>query len=126
MESKLIFVYNANSGKLNTYLDIAHKIFSPSTYQCNLCDITHGVFKERSSWKAFREEANLAMEFLHIDEFEEAYKSKFKHHYKYPIIFTQKDLELQVFITTEELNELKTAEELMNLIETRNKTYTFL
>ena len=33
---KLIFVYNANSGKLSAALDIAHKIISPSTYQCRL------------------------------------------------------------------------------------------
>ena len=31
---KLIFVYNAESGKLNTLFDIAHKVIKPETYKC--------------------------------------------------------------------------------------------
>ncbi|NJM95354.1 MAG: GTPase, partial [Acaryochloridaceae cyanobacterium CSU_5_19] len=41
---RLIFVYNANSGGINTALDIAHKLLSPSTYRCNLCRLTHDTF----------------------------------------------------------------------------------
>lgn len=119
MKSKLIFIYNANSGTLNTYLDIAHKIISPKTYKCSLCDITHGTFKVRPSWKKFREETNIAMEFLHIDEYEAQYKSKFHHSFSYPVILIQEHLELQVLISTEEINKLETVEELMNIIETR-------
>ncbi len=55
---KLIFVYNANAGKLSAALDIAHKIISPSTYQCNLCSLTHGTFTERDVWKKFSEESD--------------------------------------------------------------------
>jgi len=36
----LIFVYNANGGLVNSWLDTAHKIVSPSTYSCSLCAIT--------------------------------------------------------------------------------------
>ncbi|NAS29465.1 GTPase [Flavobacteriaceae bacterium R38] len=119
MKSKLIFIYNANSGKLNEYLDIAHKIISPKTYQCHLCDITHGTFKVRPAWKKFREETDIAMEFLHIDEYESKYKSKFQHAFTYPIILIQEDSDLQVFMSTEEINKLETVEELMGVIEVR-------
>ncbi len=30
---KIVFVYNANSGLMNTVLDIGHKIISPDTYE---------------------------------------------------------------------------------------------
>ncbi|MEX0288178.1 MAG: GTPase, partial [Flavobacteriaceae bacterium] len=66
---KLLFIYNANSGLGNMLLDGAHKILSPSTYECKLCDITYGAFTERKIWKAFRKESGIEMEFLHKDEF---------------------------------------------------------
>ncbi len=43
----LIFVYNADSGKLNVLFDVGHKIVSPGTYKCDLCTLTHGTFTER-------------------------------------------------------------------------------
>ena len=48
---KLIFIYNANSGKHNALLDTMHKIVSPNTYNCNLCDITFGLFTENKTWR---------------------------------------------------------------------------
>jgi hypothetical protein len=42
----LLFVYNADSGVFNLVTDIAHKIFSPQTYACQLCCITHGNFED--------------------------------------------------------------------------------
>jgi len=53
--SKLIFVYNANSGAINALLDSAHKIISPQTYDCKLCELTYGVFKEDEEWLRFLE-----------------------------------------------------------------------
>ena len=113
---KLIFVYNANSGIVNTYLDIAHKILSPSTYQCNLCDLTHGVFKERSTWKIFRENFHLPMEFLHIDEFKNKYNSLVNQNITYPIVFIHQQTGISEFINTSVLNALKTEDELQALI----------
>lgn len=115
----LIFIYNANSGTLNGYLDIAHKIISPSTYQCSLCNLTHGTFKERSSWKTFRENAKYKMKFLHIDEFKSQYGSKFNNVHSYPIVLIEEGYDLQLFISTEELNKLDKVEALMELVEKR-------
>jgi len=41
---RLIFVYNAESGTMNSAIDFAHKMLSPETYECNLCRITYGNF----------------------------------------------------------------------------------
>jgi hypothetical protein len=68
-QPSILFVYNADSGLFNLVADIGHKIFSPSTYSCDLCQLTHGVFKERGAWKSFIETLNIPVEFLHRDEF---------------------------------------------------------
>ncbi len=65
----LLFVYNADSGLFNTMADIGHKIFSPETYQCSLCALTHGYFKERGEWRSFIESLDRECVFLHRDEF---------------------------------------------------------
>lgn len=65
----LIFVYNADSGLFNTLGDIGHKLFSPATYPCSLCAITHGVLAERAQWRAFIESLGIPCEFLHRDQF---------------------------------------------------------
>ncbi|MGP1992549.1 GTPase [Zobellia laminariae] len=118
---KLIFIYNADSGLKNALLDSAHKILSPSTYDCNLCDITFGVFTEDKVWKKFREQTNLEMEFLHKDEYKKQYASKFGNKYTFPIILAQVNEDLQVFVSTEEMNTLENAESLTKIIQERTK-----
>ncbi|MDT0555767.1 GTPase [Patiriisocius hiemis] len=115
---KLIFVYNANAGKINALLDSAHKMVSPATYNCNLCDITFGIFSENTIWKNFRESSEIEMVFLHKDEFLKQYKSKWLPKYDFPVILSEENGALEVFISTETLNQIKTASELIRLIET--------
>lgn len=69
----LMFVYNADSGLFNTMADIGHKIFSPETYECALCALTHGYFKERGEWREFVEGLGAECQFLHRDEFVKRY-----------------------------------------------------
>lgn len=118
-KNKLIFVYNAQSGLGEKLIDGIHKIVSPSTYNCKLCQITFGKLTEKKSWKEFREHDNIEMEFLYKDEFQDGYSSKFGHKYDFPIVLIEEGSELHVFISPEELNELQTAEELMEMVETR-------
>jgi hypothetical protein len=100
---KLIFVYNADSGKWNAYLDMAHKVFSPSTYPCSLCDITYGIFKIRPEWEAFVANSPVSFEFLHKDEFLATYReSKFRD---FPFILQEDEKGNQtMFLNAEELN----------------------
>lgn len=116
---KLVFVYNADSGKRNAVLDSLHKVFSPSTYDCNLCDITFGLFGEKKDWKEFRSRFPVEMEFLHRDEFTKVYASKFGSRFTFPIVLGANAGEFEVIIGTEELNDLQDAPELMTLIEKR-------
>ena len=109
---KLVFVYNADSGFINTLIDIGHKAISPQTYECNLCGLTFGLVGEHKQWKKFREESNTEMEFLHRDEFEQKYARKFQ----YPVILKE-DKDLSVMISQAELNQIKTLDELISQVE---------
>ena len=113
---KLIFVYNADSGKLNAWFDIAHKIIKPETYQCSLCALTHDTFSEKKAWQEFRERTNIEMEFLHRDEFEKQYKMSFN----YPVVLRQTDA-LKELISADELGQAKNVEELMQMVEDKSK-----
>jgi hypothetical protein len=68
---ELLFVYNADSGLFNSMADAAHKILSPSTYNCNLCKITYGWFTERTRWRGFIESLDVPCTFLHRDELQQ-------------------------------------------------------
>jgi hypothetical protein len=70
---RLLFVYNADSGLFNTLADIGHKIFSPATYVCRLCTLTHGYFTERREWRDFIASLDADCRFLHRDEFHQRY-----------------------------------------------------
>ncbi|MCL6275078.1 GTPase [Muricauda sp. 2012CJ35-5] len=111
-EFKLLFVYNANSGKRNALLDTVHKVFSPSTYQCRLCDITYGLMTEKKEWKNFRKTSGIQMEFLHKDEF----FMKYGHNFGYPAIIRADKNGLQELISSEELAYLSNPSQLIDLI----------
>jgi len=116
---KLLFIYNVNSGKTRSFPDALHKAVSPKTYNCNLFDITYGIFKEDKTWKNFRKASDLSMEFLHLDEFKKRYASKFGYKFTFPIVLSANQNELEIFISTEELNSLKNAKELIQMITNR-------
>jgi hypothetical protein len=119
---KIIFVYNAKSGKVNGLLDIAHKLVSPKTYQCKLCAITHDTFSENEQWKSFRKGFSLPLEFLHSDEFEANYKSI---ETKYPVILIEENQKLSEWIPKSEIEKIETTQELIQLIESKTSTKNF-
>ncbi len=120
--SKLIFIYNANFGKVNALLDTVHKVSSPKTYQCSLCTLTFDAFSENKQWKKFRSESTFEMVFLHKNEFQKKYASKFGAKYTFPVVLIENFENLEVFATPEELNNIAEVQELIQLIQDRGKT----
>lgn len=117
---KLLFIYNANSGKWNAVWDSMHKVFSPKTYKCTLCEVTYGVVVENKLWKKFRKESAIEMEFLHKDEFFNANTyNTFGNRFTFPVVLRPINNELRVFISTDEINKLKSAEELIKIVQER-------
>lgn len=116
MKRSILFVYNADSGLFNTLTDIAHKIFAPQTYECNLCAITYGNFAMRAEWKEFLETLEHELEFLHRDEFGGRYPGMAT---PLPAIFFRDGDLLEPLITADEINACGSADELKELIRAR-------
>jgi len=113
----LVFVYNADSGVFNTLTDIAHKILSPDTYQCNLCNLTHGYFQAHEEWKTFLHDLDAQIEFLHRDEFVKKYaKEKDVTEVDYPAIFVNDKEELKLWIDKKVINKMSSTDDLMETI----------
>jgi len=115
-EFTLVFVYNADSGVVNTLLDIGHKIFSPHTYSCRLCAITHTTFSMREPWKSFLQGLGVAVEFLHRDEFMQRYALQ---HTALPAIFRKTEARLEEWISREDINKCQSLADLEQLVEQR-------
>jgi len=109
----LIFVYNANSGVFNVLTDIAHKIFSPETYACNLCALTHSNLGMRQEWKDFIESLEGSIKFLHADELKKRYAIEA---ISLPAIFIKEEDKIKIWIDSTALNSCKTLNELKQLI----------
>jgi hypothetical protein len=113
MDSALIFAYNANSGLFNTLTDIAHKIFSPETYACQLCALTHSNFTMRQEWKQFLASLGRPLEFLHADEMKEKYGVA---GVPLPAIFRKAGAKPVGWIGAEAINSCRSLDELQQLI----------
>ena len=112
-QAVLLFVYNADTGMFNTLADIGHKIFSPQTYQCDLCMLTHGYFRERTAWRTFIEELPLEARFLHRDQFHSSHPGIDT---PLPAVFLQRGEELKLCITARSLHDCSNLDDLKNLL----------
>ena len=113
MTPHLVFVYNADTGVFNALADMAHKIFSPQTYACNLCAITHSNFGMRQEWREFIESLDATVEFLHADELRREHGIG---DVALPAVFRKVDGGLEPWIGALEINECRGMEELKTLI----------
>lgn len=116
---KLLFIYNANSGKLNALFDAGHKLFSPSTYKCSLCALTYDTFTENTVWKTYRKESNIDMVFYHKDEFENVFP---KETFQYPVILQEKNNHFLEFISNKSIRSIEEIEDLIKLIRSKVST----
>ncbi|MDQ3806300.1 MAG: hypothetical protein M3416_21035 [Acidobacteriota bacterium] len=112
----LVFVYNADSGLFNAVADAAHKIFSPRTYQCHLCALTHSALGMRREWKQFLESLGVPLEFLHADELRARYGAA---GVPLPAVFKKDGERVEVFLDADAINACRTGDDLKQLIAGR-------
>jgi hypothetical protein len=134
----LVFVYNASSGTISSLIDSARKIISPDTYDCQLCKLTHDAFKENVLWSRFCESVtnnnpSIKLEFLHKNEFDKQYWSKWLPKYTFPIILgiTEEEQDyndgfgtnsgMEIVLNTDDINQLLLTEELITAIQQKLK-----
>ena len=107
---KLIFVYNAKSGFINSVIDYTHKIVSPETYNCNLCNLTYDNLGKIKKWNKFIKSLGIPVHFKYLDNIEEFGISK---NYSFPAVFTG---DKRLLINSQEINDCKSIDELINLV----------
>jgi len=116
-ESELIFIYNAKSGIVNEFLDFAHKIVSPSTYNCNLCAISYGNFTMKKKWSDYISSLPVRSTFTYKDKVSEYGYDNIK----LPSIIFQDKSKSKVIVLSEEINKLKKIDQLINILSDRLK-----
>ncbi|MCL3779201.1 hypothetical protein EMN47_02260 [Prolixibacteraceae bacterium JC049] len=111
---KFVIVYNSNGDFKSRLRYTLTQIFSPEKCKCFLRRLTHGKFKELPQWSKFIKKYR-GVETLYIDEFENKYPGL----YSYPIVLKYERGRLTEIISTEELTELNSFEELKALVKIR-------
>ncbi len=112
----LMFVYNADSGLINKLKDAVHKSFSPSTYQCSLCDVTYSPIMMRSKWRSFVKSLPYNVEFTYKDIVEKQYDMP---DHDFPNAWIRSDGQLQAWLTAKEIGACETLDELIELVRNR-------
>ena len=118
-EQKLVFVYNANSDLFSTVTGFAHKILSPSTYQCQLCTLTYTNFSVKREWKSFVDSLPVKTVFLYKDEFEKEFITQVH----FPAVFILQNDTVKAIISDNEIENCKSSDELKSLIVSKLKEY---
>jgi hypothetical protein len=111
--SALVFAYNAKCGLFNAAADMAHKVFSPQTYQCKLCALTYATFGMRKDWKRFLVSLERPLEFLHSDELKSLYRIS---DLPLPAIFEKDGERLKLLIDADSINRCSTIADLKQLV----------
>ncbi len=122
-DKKLVFIYNADSGLINAVKDYFHKKRSPETYQCNLCMQTFGAISMKKDWKNYVNNLDIPAEFLHKDEFEKKYAEQVPiHEVKYPSAYFKNGSNMNLFVSQDEMNAVKSLDELKDMISRKLKS----
>ena len=110
-QKEIYFIYNAKGGKWNYIVDTVHKYVSPSTYECNLCQITYDL-KMKKAWKDFVEKTPHKFHFLHLEELNDHGLEKYKN--QLPICLEKNFMEIKVIIDKETMDKFKNEFDLIN------------
>ena len=110
-QKEIYFIYNAKGGKWNYIVDTVHKYVSPSTYECNLCQITYDL-KMKKAWKDFVEKTPHKFHFLHLEELSDHGLEKYKN--QLPICLEKNSIEIKIIIDKETMDKFKNEFDLIN------------
>jgi len=109
----VIFVYNADSGLFNLVSDMAHKLISPDTYDCQLCMLTHGHLGMRDQWREYLDSLGVEMEFLHRNEFTKKYPDTVM---ELPALFLARDSDVELLVSADTISNCETMDILIEKI----------
>lgn len=116
-QTRLILVYNADSGLPNALKDAVWKVVRPSTYPCSLCALTYGYVSMHGQWRRFLARLPHFKVFHHRDDFAQAFPELTV---ALPaILLVEAGAPAQVLISADELKALPDLDALIQLAQNR-------
>lgn len=100
---RLIFVFAANSGAFNAFVDSAKKLLM--IRGCALCRITHGLTGEKTDWRECKEEIGVPIDYVHRDEITEDLRRVVGD--QIPSVVAKTDRQFVLLLTPEVLERCK-------------------
>ena len=123
LRPQLFLVYNADTGLLGAIAHTIHRFFSPSTYPCSLCALTHGHVAMRRDWKLFLNTLYVDVVFYHRDDFSDAYPHLGRggdDEVSLPsVLFARVGGEPSVIVSTEEMDAMANVYEFIDVVRER-------
>ncbi|MDO8698583.1 MAG: hypothetical protein Q7J74_15935 [Pseudomonas sp.] len=110
---QLIFVYNGDSGLVNSVMHLLHKKFSPATYDCQLCMLVYDGVQMNKGWLEFVADLGVPTRYLHRDTFVGEFGSRADG---YPALYVQGEQTLTLLVTPAEFQAQQSLEALMSLV----------
>ena len=111
---KIVFVYNAEKGFFNALTDTAHKIFSPSTYECSLCRFTYGLTGMLMPWKRFIDSLDVRPAFFHRSEFRKAYPD---FAVSLPVVFRERQGRREIVLSAQQIAATGSVDALISAVK---------
>lgn len=114
--TRILMLYNADSGLINGALDSLHKIFSPGTYTCQLCALTYGLATMKADWRDTLEALPYPVAFLHKDEWQTQFPD---NPTPLPAILLESGPDLKTLVSAEDFAGLISLQALQTLLTAR-------
>jgi hypothetical protein len=112
---RVLFVYNVDLTPFALLSDFVHRIVSPDTYPCRLCDLTYDRFTMKGEWKRFIASLPVDCGFELRDRFQRKYPAYAD--VPLPALFRSDGRDkLVTLLSADEINGAKTIEALRQLV----------
>ena len=114
---QILFVYNVDLTVSALVSDFLHRLTSPETYPCRLCDLTYDRFTMKRDWKRFTAGLGVPVRF----ELRDRFHRQFPAHaaVALPAVFhVLSDGSLHKILSAERIGKATTLDELESLVQT--------
>lgn len=113
--NRIVMIYNAESGWMNKFTDWSHKMFSPSSYECDLCSLSHGNFGMKKNWEEKQKSLPFPVSYYYKDSFVKEFPD-FKPQ-QFPLVLLQKNKKFEELLNSEKLSKIDTPQAFFNFLE---------
>lgn len=112
-DGALVFVWNADTGWHKVLVDSLHKVISPQTYSCTLCQLTYGLAGPKTQWSAFLKKIDRPAECYHRNEFQRTPIAEQFPRLELPAVLIHASEKWQILLSRDEIAQCEDLEALL-------------